>query len=114
MVNVTTMARGTVPAGRPAAPGGKNLPWALPLLLAWALGLAAMMLAKRETRRLRAARLRWLAPASVAVVLLMMAGCGGSGGGGGPSGTPAGTYTLVVTGSQQGGTVTIKLTLTVR
>jgi hypothetical protein len=50
----------------------------------------------------------------VAVVLLMMAGCGGSGGGGGPSGTPAGTYTLVVTGTQQGGTVTIKLTLTVK
>jgi hypothetical protein len=29
-------------------------------------------------------------------------------------GTPAGNYTLVVTGSQQGGTVTMKLTLTVK
>ncbi|HEV3254643.1 MAG TPA: choice-of-anchor D domain-containing protein [Candidatus Acidoferrales bacterium] len=115
MVNVTTTARGSVPSGRPAVPGGKGLPWALPLLLAWALALAAMALAGSEARRLRGARpMRWLAPAGVAVVLLMMAGCGGSGGGGGPSGTPAGTYTLVVTGTQQGGTVTIKLTLTVK
>jgi hypothetical protein len=85
--------------------------------MAWALALAlaAMALAGREARRLRGARpMRWLAPAGVAMMLLMMAGCGGSGGGAAPSGTPAGNYTLVVTGSQQGGTVTMKLTLTVK
>lgn len=110
MVNVTTMKRGTVPSDRPAAPGGKSLPWAL------ALALAAMALAGREARKLRATPVRRLAPAAVAVLLLVLAACGGSGGGGGGgvSGTPAGNYTLVVTGTQQGGTETMKLTLTVQ
>jgi hypothetical protein len=108
-VNVTTMRRGAVPLDRPTAPGGKSLPWVL------ALALMAMVLAKREARKLRATPMRRLAPAAVAVLLVVLAGCGGSGGsGGGVSGTPAGSYTLIVTGTQQGGTETMKLTLNVQ
>ena len=53
----------------------------------------------------------------VLVGLLGIVSCGGGssggGGGGGIGGTPAGTYTLTVTGSYAGATRTINLTLVV-
>jgi hypothetical protein len=57
-------------------------------------------------------------PALCVVVLLILAGCGGGNGGGAQTtstvGTPAGIYTLIVTGSVQGVSRTVQLTLDVQ
>jgi hypothetical protein len=76
-----------------------------------------MMLLARLTTAKRHSR--WaLAPAMVLVlgILNWISGCGGGGGGGGGGhdpGTPAGTYTLTVTGTSNGVNHILKLTLKV-
>ncbi len=54
----------------------------------------------------------------IACVVGTVASCGGGGGfssgGGGSTGTPSGNYTIVVTGTYQGGTHTMNLSLTVK
>lgn len=107
-VNVTTTARGAVPpppSERPAAP------WAFALL---ALGLAALLLRQSLRRRL-------LVGFTFALLALAVACGGGSSGVGGnggnnapPPGTPAGTYTVTVTGTAANGTRSIQLTMTVQ
>jgi hypothetical protein len=68
----------------------------------------------------RSSRIRALAaiPALCVAVLLILAGCGGGSGGGAQTtstvGTPTGIYTLAVTGSVQGVSRTVQLTLDVQ
>jgi hypothetical protein len=68
----------------------------------------------------RSSRIRALAaiPALCIAVLFILAGCGGGSGGGAQTtstvGTPAGIYTLTVTGSVQGVSRTVQLTLDVQ
>jgi YVTN family beta-propeller protein len=90
---VTTARSGAAPRPRhiPPTPSGPRVPVAY-----WWLGLAAlfgMALAMR-----RSARLRWLLPAALTLVL-MWAACSGGGSSSLPTGTPAGSWTLTVTGT---------------
>src|SRR5579863_1549511 len=87
-----------------------------PLPLALWLMVLAMLITVVASRRRRA----WAGLAVVLTAVLLWAACGGGGGnmgGGGNSGTPAGTYTLTVTGTLTSGQTTLKqnitLTLTV-
>jgi apolipoprotein N-acyltransferase len=86
------------------------------IALEWVLAFALMVLLARLTAAKR--RARW-AFASVMVVLLgalvWTGGCAGGGGGGvhHDPGTPAGSYTLTVTGTSNGVSRTLKLTLKV-
>jgi hypothetical protein len=56
------------------------------------------------------------APAAVLLLLLLISGCGGGGSSSNAASTgPArGTFTIVVTGTYQGGSRTVALTLTVQ
>lgn len=102
-VTVSTTAR-TYAMLTPQQPG---MWWSLVGLLA--LGF----LCAQRLPRLR----RVLVAASLAVLLTAAVSCGGgysSGGGGGPRGTPAGTYTLMVTASAPGASVSVPLTLNVQ
>ncbi|MBZ5680458.1 MAG: choice-of-anchor D domain-containing protein [Acidobacteriia bacterium] len=108
-VNVTTTARTIAAAGTdmasPLAP-----PWR-PLLgvLLFVLTLAAIP-SVRESKRLRAG----MCVAAALCFGTILTACGGASGGGGSSnGTPANTYTLTVTGSQQGVSRSVSLTLKV-
>jgi hypothetical protein len=59
----------------------------------------------------------FLATLTLIAALAAISGCGGggsSGGGGGSSGTPAGTYTITITGQCENGARTINLTLIVQ
>jgi hypothetical protein len=77
-------------------------PWAVPIVLAFALAIVAM------TRRRPALAVFGLA----AALLLVSAGCGGGGQAGVPAGTPAGTYQITVTGTA--GSLTNSTTLTLQ
>lgn len=87
------------------------------LLLAISLGTLLAV------RRRDASVVRWGAVAAALALLLVLAvsGCGGGGSGsggggssGGPQGTPPNTYSIVVTGSSQGTSQTLLLSLTVK
>jgi hypothetical protein len=114
-VTVTTTSRSfSFPARR--APPPRWLPH-LPLEFTVLVMLLALALA--FTRRRKA----WVGLAALLMILAGWASCGGGGGGGpvGPpvhNGTPAGTYTLTVTGTYGSGstalTHTLNLTLTVQ
>jgi len=86
------------------------------------LGLLALLSlgATQTWRKLRLKEFRLgLVVGTVALLALLLAACGGGGGGGGNNknpGTPAGTYTLTITGTVSGTTTlqhTTTLTLTV-
>jgi len=77
-------------------------PWAVPIVLAFALAIVAM------TRRRPALAVFGLA----AALLLVSAGCGGGGQAGVPAGTPAGAYQITVTGTA--GSLTNSTTLTLQ
>jgi multisubunit Na+/H+ antiporter MnhC subunit len=87
----------------------------------FALGLMAIlvMIAGAFCAR-RSSRIRALAaiPALCVAVLLILVGCGGGSGGGAQTtstvGTPTGIYTLTVTGTVQGVSRTVQLTLDVQ
>lgn len=123
-VTVTTTAASVgAPRSRPLPPVPPTLPdWRGLMILA--LALAAMSWVLRRRRQLGVSRWK-LAMASFGTGLLLtlaLAGCGGGSGGGGggtPSnpGTPAGTYSLIVTGTVGSGASAlshnVSLTLTV-
>jgi hypothetical protein len=111
-LNVSTTARGMVPAMRPLRPQIRRGPEALPFawLVLLLLALSAATVAARTTKR---PKLSIYVPLGglILFVILHIAGCGGGGGGGGGGGTPAGTYTITVTGTsgstQHSATVTL-------
>jgi hypothetical protein len=110
-VTVTTTARslaGPRPHSWPPARIGHR---AVPLAV-WLLGLMVLLTLAAPRRRRVYASL----PVSMLLVLLWAA-CGGGGGGGGApapqTGTPAGTYTLTITGTAAGVSRTTSLTLKV-
>ncbi len=109
-VTVSTTARSAV-LMRPKPPTG---PW----IWLWMLALLAAV----GVRLMAGRRLAWnraWAPLAVAMLsVALWAGCGGGGGGGTPTprGTPAGTYSLTVTGTYTSGTTTVhrNITLTLK
>jgi hypothetical protein len=110
-VSVTTAARGMAPPSLPTGRFYMRPQW-VPLFLV-ALLLAVVLLRFARTRRQRLAGTLSLA-FLVLFVLLQAIGCGGGGSSGPPAGTPAGTYTIAVTGtgSTSNGTLTHTTTLT--
>jgi hypothetical protein len=106
-ISVLTGLRTLVPGSRPKIDPLGTLrrvtnPWAVPIVLAFALAIVAM------TRRRPALAVFGLA----AALLLVSAGCGGGGQAGVPAGTPAGTYQITVTGTA--GSLTNSTTLTLQ
>ncbi len=106
-VMVTTTARSMVvtrPQLRPPAAGKTRRP--LPWFWLMALGLLASLVAARRRR----VRLGVLALGVSLLFVVFWAACGGGGGvmGGGGGGTPAGTYTLTVSGTFTSGSTTLK------
>jgi len=113
-VTVTTSARSWLPP----SPGTRFRPpiWILPLEIL-ALFLTLSFATSRVTPRTKR-RYAWAYAGLLLLCLASLAACGGGssaggGGGGGGGGTPAGTYTLTVTGSVQGVQRTVNLSLTV-
>ncbi len=108
-VSVTTTARGMAFRRPPAPPqfGPFGLAWWTLILMAGALALLSRAVGRRRLGVLLAATL---------LVLIAFAACGGGGGTSGPrppTGTTAGNYVITVTGTSQGLTHSIQLTLTV-
>jgi hypothetical protein len=106
-VTVTTTARGMTspPVGPPPfEPGGQRaLPWLCLLLAALLASLA-----------LKSRRLAMTALATVVAAVVLWAACGGGGGGSSSQpGTPAGTYSLTLTGSVGGVSRQANVSLTV-
>ena len=122
--NVTVTAKTT--AASLISPRSRRLPPAYPegqggrRLLLMALVLLAMMAWAAKRRKqlgLRSSRTNVVLLASGLLLVLGLAGCGGGGGGGpvGPpanTGTPAGTYTLTVTGTTGSGASAVSHNLT--
>jgi centrosomal CEP192-like protein/beta-propeller repeat-containing protein/ASPM-SPD-2-Hydin domain-containing protein len=110
-VSVATMANSFMTYDRRILPSLRGGPWS-GLLTAFAL-LATILAIRLRTTRPRLA----LAGGAV-LMLLFTAGCGGGGSGSSSpptnTGTPAGTYTIHVTGSGQGTTQTMNVTLVVQ
>jgi hypothetical protein len=115
-LTVTTTARGGVVANNhrrlPPLPG-------VPLGV-WIVIGPALTLSVATARRLGPVSRSKPAPAALLSGCLLLAaiwtGCGGGGSSSGPpppAGTPAGNYTLTVTGTSQGVSRTVNLTLTV-
>jgi hypothetical protein len=94
-----------------------NLRFAAFLLLGLlALAMFSFAITGKKSQNMK---LRWaLGTAALATLALAMAACGGGGGGGGVThdlGTPAGTYSLTVTGTLAGsGTLQHSTTLTLK
>jgi len=117
-VNVTTTARSIAPPGAIRVrlkrfPNSMNA-----LAVASLLGLAAAILI--SARKSKTVSTRVLCGSLMFCLTMLMTSCAGGSGTGGPppptggnSGTPAGTYTLTVTGSQQGLSHSQNLTLIV-
>jgi FG-GAP-like repeat len=116
-VPITVTVNSTAASGLPAGPVLMPNPrWLLSSLCVAAMTAFLLLLARRRTV--------FVARAVFVVVLVGLLGIvscgggssgdgGGGGGGGGIGGTPAGTYTLTVTGSYAGAKRTIDLTLVV-
>jgi nucleoside-specific outer membrane channel protein Tsx len=108
-VSVSTTARSAALFVRPNS-GAPVIPVGLYIVGAFLL-LATVVL------RSRGRRIRFLFFTSV-LLLVLLPSCGGGGGsggsGGGGSGTQSGTYTLKISGTQQGVNRTLNLTLTVQ
>jgi hypothetical protein len=104
---VTTTAP-TTTSGNPffTPPASKGLRLVIGL---WLLAFALLALWKRKSRR----RLRFRSALLLAGVLLV-ASCGGGGGSSSPTGTPAGAYTITITGAVSGVSRTVNLSLTVQ
>ena len=124
-VSVTTTAPSVgAPRSRPLPPVPPLLPgWKGLLMLAMALAALAWAILRGNRPGARRWRAAWVPLGAGLLLTLALGGCGGGGGGGGgggaPSnpGTPAGTYSLTVTGTAGSGSSalshSVKLTLTV-
>jgi hypothetical protein len=113
-VSVSTSARSLASPRGPTLPRMPE-PWAghSPPLLAWLLALAVLVMLGAPSRR----RVYVGLAMSMLLVVLWVA-CGGGGGGSAPppppqTGTPAGTYSLTITGTAAGVSRTTSLTLKV-
>jgi Beta-propeller repeat/HYDIN/CFA65/VesB-like, Ig-like domain len=108
-VSVMTTARSLLVPQPPEGPGVVG--WKLPPFVQLLGLLALLALAGLAIRHRRA---RWVFAAAMLCVL-MWGACGGGGGSTQPvqTGTPAGTYNLVITGEAEGITKTVGLTLSV-
>lgn len=100
-VSVTTTAATMLAPRKTAPPFSRPGAWNRLRMLALWLIVAAALSALTSRRRRRAARLGLV---SALLVVMLWASCGGGGGGGGVGGggnpgTPAGTYTLTLTGT---------------
>jgi hypothetical protein len=101
ILTVATTARSLVaPSWRRSPPGAHRHPWIMGLLLVGAASLFAVWKRVAGSRRLVV-----LAMAILLFGALAVGACGGGSGsgGGGSVGTPAGTYTVLVTGSPAAG-----------
>jgi trimeric autotransporter adhesin len=111
-VTVTTTARSAV-GMRPKPPAG---PWIWLLMLGWLAAVGAKLMGGRRPVWRRA----WASLGVVMLSLMLWTACGGSGAGGGGGGvdpgTPAGAYTLTVSGTYASGTTTLQhnITLTLK
>jgi hypothetical protein len=86
---------------------GPKPPLWLGVLLVW-LAYVGWRLKRSGIRRV------WLLWGTVLLLAALAASCGGGGGGGGSPGTPAGTYTISVSGSGSGLSHNTQVTLTVQ
>ncbi|MGC1107912.1 MAG: choice-of-anchor D domain-containing protein [Candidatus Acidiferrales bacterium] len=75
----------------------------------WLLAVALLTLWKWKSHSQRPFR-----PALLLVGVLLLASCGGGGGNPSPTGTPAGTYTVTITGAISGVMRTVNLSITVQ
>ena len=111
-LTISTTRRTSVPPGGQPRPRGPGLPLRPEVWLMSALALFGLwsLVARKN-------RLRWAAAALALTMLLLMglAACGGGGTGYvDPTGTPAGTYKVTVSGSSGGLTHSATVTLTVQ
>jgi hypothetical protein len=96
VLNATVTVTTTAPSGIASRPQPPAPPWMGVWILALLSAVGVWMMGGR-----RFAWYRACAPLVVVLGLTLWAACGGGGGGGGGGspGTPAGTYTLTVTGT---------------
>ncbi len=110
-LTISTTRRSSVPRGGQPRPRGPGLPLRPVVWLMSALALFGLwsLVARKN-------RLRW-ATAALALTMLLLVGLAACGGGGtgylDPTGTPAGTYKVTVSGSSRGLTHSATVTLTV-
>lgn len=119
-VAVTTTARSlAAPPQQGVPPINPDVAWKLTPLLLLGMLIAVSIARRLPGTKLAASSLRFgLSIATLLVLALIMATCGGGSGGGGggtppQTGTPAGNYTLTVTGAASGLQHGTTLTLTV-
>jgi hypothetical protein len=111
-LTISTTRRSSVPPGGQPRPRGPGLPLRPEVWLMSALALFGLwsLVARKN-------RLRW-ATAALALTMLLLVGLAACGGGGtgyvDPTGTPAGTYKVTVSGSSGGLTHSATVTLTVQ
>jgi hypothetical protein len=111
-LTISTTQRTVVPPGGRPRPQGPGLPLHPQVWLMSALALLGLwsLVARRN-------RLRW-ATVALALTMLLLMGLAACGGGGAsyvnPTGTPAGTYNVVVKGSSGSLTHSATVTLTVQ
>ena len=110
-VTVTTTARSLAPPLAIRRPFLRTPPWPIPILflLAMAMGMIAIVSRARPARTFMSLGIILLCGA-----LLPAGGCGGSSNLPPAGGTPPGNYILTVTGTEQGVSHTLNLTLTVK